>query len=234
MIARVDEQRDLERERPAVAQRSAAPGETRRGWCWRPARARCAARCAPRRRRRSRPACGRRAGTIRSRDGPAGSTAAAAPAIGEQRLFALAVDHARVGLGEHQEASQRRIDRRHQQAVVTPRERARDGAGGVAAEAVGEPPFAALGLRRGRRRSRVRTGSRSGSWVIHRAVLLGCDCARLSDGSRRSSARCAPARHLAIAFRRARAARRGADPRHRSTAPGFTRDERGSTLPSTT
>src|SRR3954468_7695227 len=41
---------------------------------------------------------------------------------------------------------ERRVDRRDEQSMIAARERAGDRAGGVTAEAVGEPPFAALGL----------------------------------------------------------------------------------------
>ena len=71
---------------------------------------------------------------------------AAAPAVAEQRPLALAVAQRRVGLRHHQVAPERRVDRRHQQAVVAPRECSRDGACGIPAQAVGQPPLAALGL----------------------------------------------------------------------------------------
>src|SRR5581483_8633368 len=48
-------------------------------------------------------------------------------------------------LGQHQHAAERRVDRRDEQPVVAPRQAQRQGAAGIAAAAVGEPPFAPFG-----------------------------------------------------------------------------------------
>jgi len=80
------------------------------------------------------------ANVARRRDG------AALPPVREQRPGARPRDHGRIGLGEDQPASERRCDRRDQQSMVAPGQAAGDGAARVAAEAVGDPPFAALCL----------------------------------------------------------------------------------------
>jgi hypothetical protein len=59
---------------------------------------------------------------------------------------AIADAQRRVGFREHQMPTERRIHRRHQQAVIATGQRAGDGSRRIAAEAVGEPPFAALRL----------------------------------------------------------------------------------------
>ncbi len=51
----------------------------------------------------------------------------------------------RIGLGQHQDPAERRVDRGDQERVVAPGERERDGAAGIAAAAVADPPFAPLG-----------------------------------------------------------------------------------------
>ena len=69
---------------------------------------------------------------------------------GAKLLFAFAqaryVDKRSVRLGEYQNASERRIHRCDQQPVVAASQRARDGAGRIAAEPVGKPPLTAFGL----------------------------------------------------------------------------------------
>ena len=75
-----------------------------------------------------------------------GLDGAAGPAVDVEGVVALAVDQGGVGLGQHQAAAQGRVHRRHQQAVVAAGEGAGHGAGGVGAQAVGQPPFPALGL----------------------------------------------------------------------------------------
>src|SRR5262249_45229827 len=72
---------------------------------------------------------------------------AAGPAIGEQVKVAAAAHERGVRFGEHQMAAERRVHRRHQQAVITPRERAGDRTRCIATQTIREPPFAALGLR---------------------------------------------------------------------------------------
>src|SRR5262249_37747494 len=71
---------------------------------------------------------------------------AALPSIREQRPGLGAGNQGGVGLGEQQPPPERRADRRDQESVVTPRQAAGDGTAGVAAEAIGEPPFAAFRL----------------------------------------------------------------------------------------
>ena len=167
VVARVDEQSDPERESPAVAcstRNQAKRDVTGIGAGFEPDALldpRLAAGEGPDRHATVKPERFDREMALRAH-------AAVAPTIGEERVFALAVDHARIGLGEHQEASQRWIDGRDEQAVVTPGERARNGAGGVTSDAVGEPPFAALGL------LKVSADFATepydfGHWVIHRA-----------------------------------------------------------------
>ena len=71
---------------------------------------------------------------------------AALPAVGEQRVGSLGRDHGRIRLGEDEPAPERRADRRDEQAMVAPGQAAGDGTARVAAAAVGDPPFAPLGL----------------------------------------------------------------------------------------
>src|SRR4029077_15779236 len=71
---------------------------------------------------------------------------AALPSVGEQRPGARTRDHGCIGFGEDQPAAQRRCDRRDQQSMIAPGQAPGDGTTRGAAEAVGEPPFASLGL----------------------------------------------------------------------------------------
>jgi hypothetical protein len=71
---------------------------------------------------------------------------AAAPAIAVERRLAIAFDQRRVGFREDEPAAERRIDRRDQEPMVAPGQRARHRSGRVAAEPVCQPPFAALRL----------------------------------------------------------------------------------------
>ena len=70
----------------------------------------------------------------------------AAPAVGEPRPAPLPVDKLRIGLDPNEPAAQRRVYRRNQQSMISPRQAAGDRAGGIAAARVREPPFPALGL----------------------------------------------------------------------------------------
>ena len=71
---------------------------------------------------------------------------AAGPAIGEERPALSIIDEFGVGLGPDQPAAERRVNRRHQQAVIAPGQAAGDRPGCIAAEPIGKPPLAALRL----------------------------------------------------------------------------------------
>lgn len=69
---------------------------------------------------------------------------ATAPAVGVQRPHPLTVQQLGIRLGEYQNIVPARLDRRNQQAVIAPRQGPGEGAGGIRAEAVGQPPFVAF------------------------------------------------------------------------------------------
>ena len=92
-----------------------------------------------------------RHGTIEMKAGDADMTrrrdGAARPAIGEQRPGPSASDDRRIGFRKDQPTPQWRSHRRDQQPVIASRQAAGDGPAGIAAEAIGDPPFAPLRLR---------------------------------------------------------------------------------------
>jgi hypothetical protein len=69
----------------------------------------------------------------------------ARPSVGKKRIAFLADDEFGICLREHQRAAEGRIDWRDQQTMIATRQRGRDIPGGIAAKAVGNPPFAPLG-----------------------------------------------------------------------------------------
>src|SRR5271166_348153 len=71
---------------------------------------------------------------------------ATGPAVAVERRLAPAFDQRRVGFREYEAAAERRIDRRNQQPVVAPGQRARHRSGRVTAQPVVQPPLAALRL----------------------------------------------------------------------------------------
>ena len=160
VVAVVGEQRDAQRQACSGGCGSGCRPPGRHRSYPRPAPSRSAPRCGGRRLRRSRPEGAVEveavdANVARRRD------VAAAPAIGEQRPGRTAVDQGCIGLGEDEPAAERRIDRRDQQPMIAPRQAAGDGAGRIAAAAVGEPPFAALGLWRS---PQIGAGNRIEGW----------------------------------------------------------------------
>src|SRR3989449_4543211 len=70
---------------------------------------------------------------------------AAGPAVGPDRAPMANVRGAFFALGDQGRAADGRLLRRHEQTVVPPRQRARHGGGGEAADPVGTEPLAALG-----------------------------------------------------------------------------------------
>ena len=71
---------------------------------------------------------------------------ATAPAVAVERRLPIAFDQRSVGFREYEAAAERWIDRRDQEPVVAPGQRARHGSCRVAAEPIGQPPLAALRL----------------------------------------------------------------------------------------
>src|ERR1700758_841488 len=92
----------------------------------------------------------------------------------------VAIDQFGISLGPDQPSAERRLDRRDQQPVVAPRQGAGDGAGRIAAETVGEPPFAALRLIEIAADRAAKTDYRGNGEALWGGVAVRCAVLRLT------------------------------------------------------
>jgi hypothetical protein len=74
------------------------------------------------------------------------SNIATLPSIRKQRPRTSTLDQCGIRLGNYQPTAKRRCNRRDQQSVIAASQAAGDGATGISAEPIGDPPFASLGL----------------------------------------------------------------------------------------
>src|SRR5262249_31349681 len=74
------------------------------------------------------------------------SDIASLPSIREQRPGTSTLDQCGIRLGDDQPTAERRCNWRDQQTVIATSQAAGDGAAGISAEPIGDPPFAPLCL----------------------------------------------------------------------------------------